>query len=376
MSELKIKDNAFESSVREACEFLEDESAEQQFEILVADSPRTFLVLKPIKSIGEGGFGSVILARTPEKEKYAVKLLPLSTPKSLTKENYCTLLRNELAVLSFTAKNCLPFCLSLVAYDFTDTYLRIVTKFASNGNLFDMVQNYKNGRLSQRLAKFYCAEIVVGVGHLHEHGIIHRDIAPQNILIDDFGHIMISDFGFSTNSKINRERGGLLDYNAPELLRNEAHDKSADWWSVGLTLYYMLHGKNPFWSPKLTSSDNVENILSNQVTITEKNVNSTDTTLVCFLKSMTAHDPNIRLGGKGFREVFQHSYLSGFDVDSLINKRIKPPLSRYLLNNFKCSRKREDEDHKVVSKLKGAVLEFRKPHYFEFHHNIFLPLNK
>ena len=118
----------------------------------------------------------------------------------------------------------------------------------TGGELFYHLSRLK--RMNEEQAKFYFAEILLGIEHLHTLNIVYRDIKPENILLDVDGHVRIADFGLS---KIigPRQRSysfcGSPEYMSPEMLACVGHDKRLDIYCLGALLFEMLTGLPPFY---------------------------------------------------------------------------------------------------------------------------------
>ncbi|XP_041037309.1 rhodopsin kinase GRK1-like, partial [Carcharodon carcharias] len=110
--------------------------------------------------------------------------------------------------------------------------------------------NEKNPGFDEFRACFYSAQIICGLEHLHQNRIIYRDLKPENVLLDDDGHVRISDLGLATVLKegCNQTKGyaGTPGFMAPEMLKGESYDFSVDYFTLGVTLYEMITAKGAF----------------------------------------------------------------------------------------------------------------------------------
>lgn len=117
-----------------------------------------------------------------------------------------------------------------------------------NGGELDRIF-IKQRRLLESEVKFYIAQIIIGIGKLHEKGIVHRDLKMSNILVDETGYIKIIDFGLAKYLKqddLAQSISGTPKYFAPEVLTSKGANKAVDWWAVGIILFEMIFGYSPF----------------------------------------------------------------------------------------------------------------------------------
>lgn len=121
------------------------------------------------------------------------------------------------------------------------THLYMLLEYVPGGELFSHLR--REVRFSNDGAKFYGSQIVSAFQHLHSFNIVYRDLKPENLLITRTGYLKITDFGFA---KVVDDRTwtlcGTPEYLAPELIQSKGHNKSVDWWAVGILIYEMLAG--------------------------------------------------------------------------------------------------------------------------------------
>ncbi|KAK2665214.1 hypothetical protein Ddye_003788 [Dipteronia dyeriana] len=118
----------------------------------------------------------------------------------------------------------------------------------------------KFGRVYVARELKYIVSLTNALAYCHEKHVIHRDIKPENVLLDHEGRLKIADFGWSVQSRSKRHTMcGTLDYLAPEMVENKAHDYAVDNWTLGVLCYEFLYGVPPFETE--TQSDTFKRIM-------------------------------------------------------------------------------------------------------------------
>jgi len=146
-----------------------------------------------------------------------------------------------------------PFLMKLHYAFQTTEKLALVMDFVNGGDLFYHLQLQPSRKFDNDRVCFYAAEIALGIEHLHEMGILYRDLKPENVLIDAEGHIRLTDFGLSKEGfyKTNDRTStfcGTPEYLAPEILAGGDYNNAVDWWAFGAIIYEMLTGWAPFYT--------------------------------------------------------------------------------------------------------------------------------
>ena len=206
--------------------------------MLLADN--TLGKYKIVSALGSGGFGTVYLAEdTWIKKKVALKI------PHRQNLNFSELLREPrlLAALDH------PNIVSITTAEKQDNIFFIVMEYVPGDTLETVIAT--GGRLDIDRALDYTIQITRAVEHAHEHGVIHRDLRPANVLVSESGTLKVADFGTSRFLEIAAHGTTIIGsppYMAPEQFRGEAVFAS-DLYSLGVTVYQMLTGVLPYDTP-------------------------------------------------------------------------------------------------------------------------------
>uniref|UniRef100_P70336-2 Isoform 2 of Rho-associated protein kinase 2 n=1 Tax=Mus musculus TaxID=10090 RepID=P70336-2 len=259
-----------------------------------------------VKVIGRGAFGEVQLVRHKASQKvYAMKLL---SKFEMIKRSDSAFFWEERDIMAFANS---PWVVQLFCAFQDDRYLYMVMEYMPGGDLVNLMSNYD---VPEKWAKFYTAEVVLALDAIHSMGLIHRDVKPDNMLLDKHGHLKLADFG--TCMKMD-ETGmvhcdtavGTPDYISPEVLKSQGGDgyygRECDWWSVGVFLFEMLVGDTPFYADSLVGTyskimDHKNSLCFPEDTEISKHAKN----LICAFLT----DREVRLGRNGVEEIKQHPF--------------------------------------------------------------------
>ncbi|KAL6495426.1 Serine/threonine-protein kinase Aurora-3 [Orobanche gracilis] len=215
------------------------------------------------KPLGKGKFGRVYLAREI-KSKYIVALKVIFK-EQIEKYRLHHQLRREMEIQTSLRH---PNVLRLYGWFHDAERIFLILEYAHGGELYRELR--KSGHLSEKQAATYISSLTQALAYCHEKHVIHRDIKPENLLLDhEFyftesgfevtlhkryslipfrrGRLKIADFGWSVQSRSKRHTMcGTLDYLAPEMVENKAHDYAVDNWTLGVLCFEFLYGVPPF----------------------------------------------------------------------------------------------------------------------------------
>jgi len=186
------------------------------------------------------------------------------------------------------------------------------------------------GSIDEATVRFYTAELSSALSFLHDKRIIHRDIKPDNILLDERGHAHITDFNIAVHYSDRRLLTGVagsMAYMAPEILSKKGYTYTIDWWSLGVCAYELVFGKRPFRGR--TNSDLTHSISKDTLRFPEDAESKCSRAGIQAIRGFLDRDYTRRLGcrpdGEGFKDVQDHPWFAELDWDALENKALQPP---------------------------------------------------
>nr|AML79570.1 putative LOV domain-containing protein [Acacia argyrophylla] len=301
---------------------------------------------KPIRPLGCGDTGSVHLVELQGAgELYAMKAMEKSVLLNRNKVHRACIEREIISLLDH------PFLPTLYTSFQTSTHVCLITDFCPGGEMFALLDKQPMKIFREESARFYAAEVVIGLEYLHCLGIIYRDLKPENILLQKDGHIVLTDFDLSfmtackphivkhpPTSRRSRSQPpptfvaepnaqsnsfvGTEEYIAPEIITGAGHSSGIDWWALGILLYEMLYGRTPFRGKNRQKT--FANILHKDLTFPS----SIPVSLAArqLINALLQRDPDNRLGSTtGANEIKQHAFFRGISWP-LIRCMNPPPL--------------------------------------------------
>jgi protein-serine/threonine kinase len=303
-----------------------------------------------VKIIGRGAFGEVRLVRMTEgTELYAMK--KLKKDEMLKKEQVAHV-RAERDILA-SANN--PWVVKLFYSFQDDRFLYLIMEYLPGGDMMNLLIKYDI--FTEEQSRFYIAETLMAIDSVHKLGYIHRDVKPDNLLLDQAGHVKLTDFGLCTGfhrmhssafyqklvgdamtikrklvaetpltrteriaswKKARRTLAysavGTPDYTAPEVFLQIGYGQECDWWSLGVIMFEMLIGYPPFLSDN--STETCLKIINCKETLRfpedikiSREAQDLIEQLVC--------DRSVRLGANGVEEIKNHAFFRGVNWNTI-----------------------------------------------------------
>nr|DAD29798.1 TPA_asm: hypothetical protein HUJ06_031266 [Nelumbo nucifera] len=283
--------------------------------------------------------------------------------------------------VSFLSRLNHPFLPTLLGRLETDEFLAWAVPYCSGGDLNVLRYRQTDRVFSPSVIRFYVAEIVCAVEQLHRMNVMYRDLKPENVLIQQSGHVTLTDFDLSRTltprrskltdilnsvevetpkggqkhrrnltrlisvmselglkkaksarvSPVSRRRPsfvsrgersnsfvGTEEYVSPEVVRGDGHEFAVDWWALGILTYEMVYGKTPFRGKN--RKETFHNVLTKPPEFVGERTSLTD-----LIGRLLEKDPTRRLGyNRGAIEIKEHAFFRGLRWD-LLTKVSRPP---------------------------------------------------
>jgi len=220
-----------------------------------------------------------------------------------------------------------PFIVEFVRSHKDESNIYFLLEYVKGLELFEVIRDI--GILNTYEAQFYTGSLLLALEYMHTQNIAHRDVKPENIMVDHEGFIRLIDMGTckvlkpSPNGAISRTFTiiGTPLYMAPEVISNKGYIFYADLWSMGICLYEFMCGIVPFGESLDDPYEIYEEILNKKLLFPAY---LTDTKAKLFMDQLLSRTPEKRWGGS-YAALKSHTWFSEFDWDKLLDKQLKPP---------------------------------------------------
>jgi serine/threonine protein kinase len=285
------------------------------------------------RELGRGAFGVVSGAR--HRQTGQMVALKAMNRKLVKGKKVLKMVVQEFKILKALGENPNPYCVALLYsfQDATDFYLGL--PLCTGGDLMFHLRSNQKGFGVDR-TRFFAAELVIAIEHLHKLGILYRDLTPEHVLLDDQGHTKIRDMGLAVitgytpktiGNKTFSGRAGTPGYWPPEMIKKEGYAFDADWWSYGVMLYEFLTGHCAFSESHTKCKDRNEGTLTWEITVPEQTGDddlpeAAKSLVLCLLE----RNRELRVGAKpdAVEQIKAHEYFKGVDWNKVAEGETPP----------------------------------------------------
>lgn len=279
------------------------------------------------KVLGKGGYGKVFQVRkttgADSNSYFAMKVLKKASIVRNQKDTAHT--RAERNILEAVRH---PFIVELVYAFQTGGKLYLILEYLSGGELFMHLE--REGIFLEDTTCFYLCEIILALEHLHNLGIIYRDLKPENVLLDAQGHVKLTDFGLCKEhiqeGIVTHTFCGTIEYMAPEILTRSGHGKAVDWWSLGALMFDMLTGMPPFTADNRKNT--IDAILKGKLNIPAYLAADSRDLIRRLMKRQVSQ--RLGSGPSDGQAVRSHSFFKNVNWDDVLARRLDPPIKPVL----------------------------------------------
>lgn len=262
----------------------------------------------------------VLVQKRIGRERGALFAMKILRKSHLVRRRQIERTRTERKVLSVVNH---PFIMRLHYAFQTPEKLYLVLDYCPGGELFFHLSRFR--RFPERVARFYAAELLLALGHLHKRGIIYRDLKPENVLLDAEGHVKLGDFGLAKAGIRHAYEGassmcGTPEYMAPEVLAQQGHGFCVDYWGLGMLTYEMMTGLPPWYT-----TDRAK--LFRRLRSAPLDIPSYfSSASASFTSALLERNPRRRLGVTGIRPAMEHEFFKSISWRALYGRRVEAPI--------------------------------------------------
>ncbi|CAK4031252.1 Serine threonine- kinase 32A [Lecanosticta acicola] len=269
-----------------------------------------------LRVVGKGAFGKVrIVERKDTGLTFALKYI--RKDEVVRSESVRNIIRERRMLEHLNH----PFLCNL-RYSFQDMeYLYIVVDLMNGG---DLRFHISRKTFTEEAVRFWIAELGCALRYIHKQGIVHRDVKPDNVLLDSEGHVHLADFNVAsdiTPGKPLTSKSGTLAYLAPEVYGGKGYYSEVDWWSLGVLFYECIYNKRPFEA-------NHHDQLAQAIIRADPPfpVTSPPVSMPCLhaISSLLEKNKTLRIGAAGFETFTDNPFFREYDFGALERKEIDP----------------------------------------------------
>ena len=272
------------------------------------------------EQIGKGGFSKVYKGYYIKNRKIPLGIKKISK-QNIAEKNIYELILTEKEILSNLYH---PFINNLYCTFQDDDDIYMVTDYFQCGDLLFQTRNIK--LYTEEQIQFIAACIVLGLEYIHEKHIIHRDIKPDNILVDDKGYFRICDFGIATNINSKQSVNQLIGtpgYIPPEVIFHKPISYEVDYFSLGVMLFVLIMGDLPYHA---TEKEQMKDEFSKTKAELSYEYSGYSKDMCDFVNGLLEKDNMKRLGRNGANEVKSHPFLKNLNWKKIFHKTKKSPV--------------------------------------------------
>lgn len=278
--------------------------------------------LKVITTLGIGAFGRVFLVKLNKEGMESSFALKRMAKQKIVKSHQQKHVMSERKIMA--QSNC-PFIVKLIKTFKDRQYLYILTECFLGGELWTVLRDHRG--FTESTTRFYVACATEALLYLHNRNIIYRDLKPENLILDTNGYVKLVDLGFAKKLNYGEKTWtfcGTPEYVAPEIIMNNGHDESADYWALGILIFELMKGRPPFsgkdhmaiYKQVIKGIGEIE--MPSKASCTAKEL----------IRALCRRNPLMRIGSfaGGINQVQNNKWFEKFDWERLRSGNLRAPI--------------------------------------------------